>query len=159
MPRTRLADAALELLAEHRVLAADELGRALAADGRTHPQRPARAVSRALGDHPRFRRLTDDRWTVPSQLLDGATFTHQLRREEAQHGVLAPVGLRLPDERRLAFVFDEEARDAVPLDCDAALVGPAGWLAQRTGTLLQVRVAGSTLEISPAPPPARRAVQ
>ena len=165
MPRTTLADAALQLLAEHRVLAADELGRALAADGRTRAQRPARAVSRALGNDPRFRRLTDDRWTVPSQLLDGATFTHRLRREEAQHRalaldadlapleMLAPVGLRLPDGRPLAFVFDAEARDAVPLDCDAALVGPAGWLAQRTGTLVQVRVAGSTLEISPAPPP------
>ncbi len=166
MPRTTLADAALQLLAEHRALAADELGRALAADGRTRAQRPARAVSRALGDDPRFRRLADDRWVVPSQLLDGATFTHRLRREEAQHGVLAldadlaplellaPVGLRLPDGRPLAFVFDAEARDAVPLDCDAALVGPPGWLAQRTGTLLQVSVAGSTLEISAAPPPA-----
>lgn len=165
MTRVTLADAAAQVLAQRRALSSDELGRMLAERGLTRAGRPARAVSRALGNDPRFRRLTDDRWVVPGQLLDRSTLTHRLRPEEARHGVLAldgdlaslevlaGVGIRLPDGRPLTFLFEARAREAVAVDCDAALTGPEGWLDQPAGTLLHVRLEADRLDVRSGPEP------
>ena len=163
MPRRTIADAASQLLAEHRALTAEELGELVAAARLTRSAHPTRAVSRALNDDPRFRRLTDGRWAVPAQLLDGATLTHRLTAEEAARDVLAlssdlapltalaRVGLLLPDGGRLSFVWDAEARERTGADTDAALEGPSGWLGGAAATLLHVRLAGGLLRVAPGP--------
>jgi hypothetical protein len=63
MPRKTIADAASQLLAEHRALTAND-------------------------DH-RFRRLTDGRRAAPAQLLTGVTLTHRLTIEEVGRAALA----------------------------------------------------------------------
>lgn len=138
MPRKTIAEAVSQLLAESRALTAEELGRLVAAAGLTRSAHPTRAVSRALNNDPRFRRLTDGRWAAPGQLLNGATLTHRLTTEEAGRAALslspdlsplaalARVGLLLPDGQPLSFAWDAEARELTGADTDAALVGPPG---------------------------------
>lgn len=174
MPRKTIADAVSELLAEHRGVTAEELGRLVAAAGLTRSAHPTRAVSRALNDDPRFRRLTDGRWAAPAQLLNGATLTHRLTTEEAGGAALAlspdlaplaalaRVGLLLPDGQPLSFAWDAEARELTGVDTDAALIGPPGWLEHEAGTLLHVRLTGALLRLAPGPearPPSRLTVR
>ncbi len=160
MPRTTIADTAASLLADHRALASEDLGRLVAARGVTRSKHPAQAVSRALGDDRRFRRLSDGRWAMPAQLLNGTTLTHRLTTAEATEGVLAltpdlapivalgPDGLLLPDGRQLTFLWDGDARDATDSDTDAALEGPPGWLADcSAGKLVHARVTGALLRV------------
>ena len=146
MPRMMIANTSEALLAEHRALAPEELGRLIAARGLTRSKQPARAVSRALDVDRRFRRLTDGRWAVPAQLLNGATLTHRLTAGEATAEVLvltpdlaplvalAPDGLLLPDGRPLTVLWDEDAGDASNIDTDVALEGLAGWPTARQDT-------------------------
>lgn len=159
MPRTTIADAAAALLAEHRALSAQELGRLVSARGLTRSTQPTRAVSRALDVDRRFRRLSDGRWAVPGQLLRGMTLTHRLTVEEETGDVLAltpdlaPLaalasdGLLLPDGRPLAVLWDEDARDASGTDTDAALRGLPGWLAGLAGHVVHVRLTGALLRV------------
>lgn len=166
MPRTTIADTAAELLAEHRALAPDELGRLIAARGVTRSKQPARAVSRALDVDRRFRRLSDGRWAVPAQLLRGATLTRHPTAREATTDVLAltpdlaplitlaALGLALPDGRPLAVLWDAEALDASGADTDVVLVGPPGWLAgSSAGQLLHVRTTGGLVRVEPGSEP------
>ncbi len=166
MPRTTIADTAAALLAEHRALAPEELGRLIAARGVTRAKQPAQAVSRALDADRRFRRLGDGRWTVPGQLLHGATLTHRLTAEEtaAEFLALAPdlapllalaaLGLALPDGRPLTVLWDAEALDVGGTETDAVLVGPPGWLAgDSAGILVHVRLANGFLRVGPGPEP------
>jgi tetratricopeptide (TPR) repeat protein len=163
MPRKTIADAVSQLLAEHRALSAEELGRLIAAAGLTRSAHPTRAVSRALNDDPRFRRLSDDRWAAPAQLLNGATLTHRLTTEEvgraalalspdlAPLAALARVGLLLSDGRTISFAWDSEAREITGTDTDAALIGPPGWLDHEVGTFLHVRLTGALLRLARGP--------
>jgi len=165
MPRKTIADAVFQLLAEYRALPADELGRLVAAAGLTRSAHPTRAVSRALNNDPRFRRLTDGRWAAPGQLLNGSTLTHRLTTEEAGRAALslspdlsplaalARGGLLLRDGQSLSFAWDAEARDLTGADTDAALVGPPGWLEHEAGTLLHVRITGAILRLTRGPEP------
>lgn len=165
MPRTTIAGAVAEELARHRAMSAQELGRIVAARGLTRARNPTQAVSRALAANPDFRRLGDDRWVVPAELLKGATLTHRLTASEAEsHALalvpdlaplasLARVGLLAPDGQLLSFLWDADARDATGLDTDAALEGPDGWLPDAPGTLLHVRLTGSLLRVAPGPGP------
>jgi hypothetical protein len=166
MSRTTIADTAAALLAEHRALAAEELGRLITARGLTRSQQPARATSRALNADRRFRRLSDGRWAVPGQLLRGVTLTHRLSAGEAMAEVLAltpdlapfvalaPDGLLLPDGRPLTVLWDEDALEASGTDTDAALQGPPGWLAgSSSGHLVHVRLTGALLRVGPGPEP------
>ena len=166
MPRTTIADTAAALLAEHRALAAEELGRLIAARGLTRSKQPARAVSRALDADRRFRQLSDRRWAVPGQLLQGVTLTHRLTAAEAMAEVLAltpdlapfvalaPDGLLLPDGGPLTFLWDADALEASGADTDVALQGPPGWLAgNSSGHLVHVRLTGALLRVGPGPVP------
>ena len=166
MPRTTIANTAATLLAEHRALAPEELGRLIAARGLTRSRQPARAVSRALDVDRRFRRLSDGRWALPGQLLRGATLTHRLTAGEATAEilaltpdlaplvVLAPAGLLLPNGRPLTVLWDEDAVDASGTDTDVALQGPPGWLAgSSSGHLVHVRLTGALLRVGPGPEP------
>jgi len=169
MSRETIAEAAWRLLTEHRALSAEELGSLVAAAGLTRSRRPARAVSRALNDDPRFRRLGDSRWTIPAQLLNGTTLTHRLTAQEAARAVLsleadlaplaalARVGLLTADGERLAFACDDDARERSGVDTDAALAGPSGWLPAKAGVLLHVRLTGSLLRVAPGREPAAAA--
>src|SRR5665811_787971 len=117
MPRTTIANAAADLLADHRALHPEELGQLIAAQGLTRSKQPARAVSRALDVDRRFRRLSDGRWAVPGQLLRGVTLTHRLTAGEAMTEALAMTpdlaplvalaadGLLLPDGRPLTVLW------------------------------------------------------
>ena len=166
MPRTTIANTAAELLAEHRALAAAELGRLVAARGVTRAKDPTRAVSRALDFDPRFCRLSDGRWAVPGELLRGATLTHRLSVEEAAGDVLAlaadlapfaalaPGDLLLPDGRLLTILWGEDAFAASGTDTDVALQGPPGWLSGNgSGHLVHVRLVGAILGVGPGPKP------
>jgi hypothetical protein len=166
MPRTTIANTAPALLAEHRALAPEELGRLIAARGLTRSKQPARAVSRALDVDRRFRRLSDGRWAVPGQLLRGVTLTHRLTAGEATAEVLAltpdlallvalaPDGLLLPNGRPLTVLWDDDAREASGTDTDVALQGPSGWLAgSSSGHLVHVRLTGALLRVGPGPEP------
>jgi hypothetical protein len=166
MPRTTIADTAAEILAEHRALAPDELGRLIAARGVTRSKQPARAVSRALDVDPRFRRLSDGRWAVPAKLLHGATLTRHLTAREATADVLAltpdlapltalvGLGLALPNGGPLAVLWDAEAVDASGADTDVVLMGPPGWLAgSSAGQLLHVRTTGGLVRVEPGSEP------
>ncbi len=165
MPRPTIASAAAELLAEHRALAPEELGRLIAALGRTHAKNPVQAVTAALSLDWRFRRLEDDRWVVPGQLLDGATLTHHLTATEAAAGALAMTpdlapfmaqaahGVVLPDGASLRVLWRDEAATATGLETEIALVGPPGWLAGAPGDLLHVRLTGAILRVAPGPKP------
>lgn len=164
MPRITIAESAASLLAEHRALRSDELGRLIAERGATRAKDPARAVSRALDVDPRFRRLSDGRWVVPAQLLNGATFTHRLTGGEAAADVLAltpdltplvavvPGGLLLPDGQPLSIVWDADAAEASHVETDAALQGPPGWLPEgAAGRLMHMRLTGAILRVELAP--------
>lgn len=165
MPRTTIAGAVAEELAEHRAMSAQELGRIMAARGLTRARNPTQAVTRALAVNPDFRRLGDDRWVVLARLLKGATLTHRLTASEAESNALALVpdlaplaslvhaGLLAPDGQLLSFLWDADARDATGLDTDVALEGPDGWLPDTPGTLLHVRLTGSLLRVAPGPDP------
>ncbi len=166
MPRTTIANTAAALLAEHRALAPEELGRLIAARGLTRSKQPARAVSRALDVDRRFRRLSDGRWAVPGQLLRGVTLTHRLTAGEATAEVLAltpdlaplvalaPDGLLLADGRPLTVLWDEDALGASGTDTDVAIQGPPGWLAgSSSGHLVHVRLTGALLRVGPVPEP------
>ena len=166
MPRTTIADYAADLLAEHRALPGEELGRLIAAHGLTRAKDPARATSRALGADRRFHQLRDGRWAVPRLLLRGATLTHRLSAGEITADVLAltpdlaPItpaasdGLLLPDGRLLVTLWDDDARDATGMDTDAALQGPSGWLEGMTaGQLVEVRLTGDLLRVECASRP------
>lgn len=165
MPRMTIAGAVAEELAEHRAMSAHELGRIIAARGLTRARNPAQAVSRALAANPDFRRLGDDRWVVPAQLLRGQTLTHRLTASEATSGALAlvpdlaplaglaRVGLLTADGRLLSFLWDSAARDATGLDTDVAVGGPDGWLPDTPGALVHVRLTGSILRVAPGPDP------
>jgi len=180
MPRTTIANAAADLLADHRALHPEELGQLIAAQGLTRSKQPARAVSRALDVDRRFRRLSDGRWAVPGQLLRGVTLTHRLTAGEAMTEALAMTpdlaplvalaadGLLLPDGRPLTVLWDEDALDASGTDTDVALQGPPGWLAgtssghagsstrradRSSGDLLHVRLTGSILRVGSGPKP------
>jgi len=165
MPRMTIAGAVTEELARHRAMRAHELGPIVAARGLTRARNPTQAVSRALATNPDFRRLADDRWVVPAQLLRGATLTHRLTAAEAESGALAlmpdlaplaslaHLGLLRPDGRPFAFRWDAEARKATGLDTDLALEGPRGWLPDAPGTILHVRLTGSILRVAPGPEP------
>jgi hypothetical protein len=180
MPRTTIANTAADLLAVHRALPPEELGRLIAARGLTRSKQPTRAVSRALDVDRRFRRLSDGRWAVPGQLLRGATLTHRLGEGEATANILAltpdlaPLvalaadGLLLPDGRPLTVLWDQDAADASGTDTDVALQGPPGWLAgtssghagsstgradRSSGDLLHVRLTGSILRVASGPKP------
>lgn len=166
MPRTTIANTAAALLAEHRALAPEELGRLIAARGLTRSKQPARAVSRALDVDRRFRRLSDGRWAVPGQLLRGVTLTHRLTAGEATAEVLAltpdlaplialaPDGLLLPDGRPLTVLWGEDALGASGTDTDVAIQGPPGWLAgSSSGHLVHVRLTGALLRVGPDPEP------
>lgn len=164
MPRTTIASTAADLLAEHRALAPEELGRLIAARGLTRSKQPARAVSRALDVDRRFRRLSDGRWAVPGQLLRGATLTHHVTAREAATDVLAltpdltplvalaSAGLLLPGGRPLTVLWDEDAADATGTDIDIALQGPPGWLRSSSpGDLVHVRLTGAVLRVGSGP--------
>ena len=173
MPRTTIANAAADLLADHRALHPEELGQLIAAQGLTRSKQPARAVSRALDVDRRFRRLSDGRWAVPGQLLRGVTLTHRLTAGEAMTEALAMTpdlaplvalaadGLLLPDGRPLTVLWDEDALDASGTDTDVALQGPPGWLAGSasghdggsSGHLVHVRLTGALLRVGPGPKP------
>ncbi len=180
MPRTTIASAAADLLADHRALAPGKLGQLIAAQGLTRSKQPARAVSSALDVDRRFRRLSDGRWAVPGQLLRGVTLTHRLTAGEATADVLAltpdlaPLvalaadGLLLPDGGPLMVLWDDDAIDASGSGTDVALKGPPGWLtgtssghagsstgraARSPGDLLHVRLTGSILRVESGPKP------
>lgn len=166
MPRTTIADYAADLLAEHRALPGQELGRLIAARGLTRAKEPAQAVSRALSVDRRFHQLRDGRWAVLQQLLRGTTLTHRLSAAEVAADVLAltpdlapftPVasdGLLLPDGRPLAILWDDDARDASGTNTDAALQGPSGWLkGMSAGQLVEVRLTGGLLRVEHASRP------
>ena len=89
MTRITIAAAAAELLAEHRSLSPEEIGRSLAERGLTRAANPTQAASRALGADDRFSRLTDGRWAMPAHLVDGATLSHRLLPQEVENGMLA----------------------------------------------------------------------
>ena len=160
MTRITIADAAAELLSEHRALSSEEIGRSLAERGSTRAANPTQAASRALGADDRFSRLTDGRWAMPSHLADGATLSHRLLPQEVENGMLAVdpdlallsafarVGLSADNGERIEFVFDEDARETLGIDCAAVLVLPDDWLEQPAGALVDVRVAGGRLSMA-----------
>lgn len=166
MPRQTIADAALELLGTSRAATSEELAGPIAAAGLTRAASPTNAVTRALGDDPRFRRLHDGRWVVPAQLLEQAIFTHRPTPQETAHDALAllpdlaPVmavgvfGLRMAEGTPLANLWDAEAGTLTGIDTDAALQGPPGWLGGADGgTLLHIRLMERTIEVTWGPEP------
>ena len=138
MPRPTIADAAHELLGTSRAATSEGLAGPIAAAGLTRAASPARAVSRALGDDPRFRRLSDDRWVVPAHLLERAVVTHRPTPQEIGHSALALVpdlaplmaigvfGLRTAEEAPLAPVWDADARTLTGVDTNARAPGTGG---------------------------------
>ncbi|MEA2027147.1 MAG: SEC-C metal-binding domain-containing protein, partial [Chloroflexota bacterium] len=170
-PRETIADAAHALLVDLRAATSEELAEPIAAAGLTRAKSPTRAVSRALGDDPRFRRLSDRRWAVPRELLDGAVLTHRPTPQEIDNAALSVVpdlaplvvaglfGIMTVDGALLTPAWDAEAGALTGTDTDTAIKGPPGWLAGADGkTLLHVRLVGGTLEAAwgPEPPAATR---
>ena len=127
MPRQTIADATYELLANLRSATSEELAEPITAAGLTRARSPVQAVSRALNADRRFRRLDDDRWVAPAQLLEGAVLTHRPTPQEIENGTLsavpdlapfmfaAPVGLATVDGTPLDLVWDAEARELTGL--------------------------------------------
>jgi hypothetical protein len=77
MPRVTIASVAADLLEEHGALAAEEIAGHVVERGATRARHPTQAVSRALNDDDRFRRLSDGRWATPERLLRGVALLHR----------------------------------------------------------------------------------
>ena len=166
MPRQTIAQAVAEVLSDRRAATSEELGKAVAGAGLTRAASPTRAVSRALGDDPRFHRLADDRWVMAAQLLEGAILTHRPTAMETENGVLALVpdlalltamntfGLQRAEGGALSLVWDAEAVTLTGADTDVALKGSPDWLDHADGRpLLHVRLLDGRIAATWGPEP------
>jgi len=153
-----------------RAATSEELAEPIAAAGLTRAKSPTRAVSRALGEDPRFRRLSDRRWAVPRELLDGAVLTHRPTPQEVDNAALSVVpdlaplvvaglyGIMTVDGTLLTPVWDSEAQALTGTDTDTAVRGHPGWLAGADGEpLLHIRLKGGALAVTWGPEPAATA--
>jgi len=166
MPRSKIANAAAEILSQRRALTAEELGRLVAERGATHAQQPDKSVTNSMAMDRRFRQLPDGRWTMPALLVEGATLTHRLSPREVDTGMLA-LGADLalvralsdyfetPDGEYLFVVTGRYAREATDLQIDAVLDGPEGWLPATAGEFVQLRIQGARLAVSAVVEPDR----
>jgi hypothetical protein len=159
MPRSKIANAAADILTDSRALTAEELGRLVAGRGATHSQQPDKSVTNSMTMDRRFRQLPDGRWTMPAVLIEGATLTHRLSPREVETGMLAlgaDLGLlrvlsdyfETTDGEYLFVVTGRYAREATRLEIDAALDGPEGWLPAGAGELIQLRIEGGRVAVS-----------
>ncbi len=169
MKRLTIAEAAREILGQHRALSAEALGEILKERGLTRARSATQAVTRALDDQDDFLRLSDGRWSRPRELLDGATLAHRIGDDELARDSLAldidlvPIvalsrePLRTADGRALRFRWEPEVVEATG-DADAVLEGPHGWLTFSPGDLVQVRVHASVVDVDSGamPDPASR---
>jgi hypothetical protein len=167
MARPTIADTACELMAASslRALTLDEAVAAVVARGRTRAANPRAAVRGALDEDRRLDRIHDGRWVRPLALLDGAVLTHRLMPEEAAGGVLAvspdiaPFWMVVvretitgPGGEPIQHLVFSEARRRLGPEHERAIGGPPGWLPDRPGALVHLRLSGSVLSVETGPP-------
>jgi hypothetical protein len=151
----RLLERALEVTGTD-VLSVDELAALLQSAGVELGPDGDERLDDLVNMSTLFVGIGDRGWASSAALLDGTCWTTVVDKQDAADDCLrlfpdlSLIGWLTADvPLRLAagdVVLDNDGTD----DGDDALFGPPGWLAPHAGTLVEVRVDGTTLDLRPA---------